>query len=495
MNGSLIEDSLKAAELKESYYEFFKHFWDVVITDNKFVDNFHIKYICDELQIVCDRVIMRLPKLYDLCINVSPGESKSTLVTRMLNAWVWAKDPTIPFVAFSHSPELVTSLSTACRDIIMSDEYQRLFPEVKIRKDSFAKKSYKTTKGGVRHSFQISKDAIGFHYLIKVIDDPVDKSTAKKADKIEEANNKIKQHESRKSDANIAVDILCMQRLATDDPASVMIKKINTKHVCLPATNEYPILPKGEIIEWQGKKYTLEEIYELNGGYMNPKRKGPKEMDKLKNDPITGMSSYEIASQYGQQPVAREGNWFVRKWVQIATYDILDPDFWSSPEFMVVDTASGVKEQNDPSGFWRVRLHRNRAYVMDRWNGKLRGPALSRHIRDYCQENGLDIPVFIEPKNNGQTVADQLVEYGINAIQYEMPAGSKEERFYSHEHFFEAGRLMFIKSFWNKPTLDSLCGFPVAKNDEDVDLSSMTADIVKNQRQDKGAYDPVSTSW
>ena len=54
--------------LKSNFYEFFKFFW-TAINNETLIDNWHIKYLCDELQSVAERVFKREKKEYDLIIT------------------------------------------------------------------------------------------------------------------------------------------------------------------------------------------------------------------------------------------------------------------------------------------------------------------------------------------------------------------------------------------------------------------------------------------
>jgi len=65
----LSESNLIASICKESFYEFVKEFWSIIIHEDP-VWNWHIEYICNELQIVCERVIAGQNSEYDLLINV-----------------------------------------------------------------------------------------------------------------------------------------------------------------------------------------------------------------------------------------------------------------------------------------------------------------------------------------------------------------------------------------------------------------------------------------
>ena len=80
-------DPAKAlAELcKRSFYRFVQEFWYEVIPEDP-VWNWHIKYLCGQLQYLNDFVEKRKPKPYDLIINIPPGSTKSTIVTQMYNA-------------------------------------------------------------------------------------------------------------------------------------------------------------------------------------------------------------------------------------------------------------------------------------------------------------------------------------------------------------------------------------------------------------------------
>ena len=51
-----------------SLYHFLKFFWSEISND-EFIPNWHIKYLCKELEMVAERVAKNLPKKYDLIID------------------------------------------------------------------------------------------------------------------------------------------------------------------------------------------------------------------------------------------------------------------------------------------------------------------------------------------------------------------------------------------------------------------------------------------
>src|SRR5690606_8490821 len=114
---------INSAICRVDFFEFVKEFWHEVIPENP-VWNWHIPYLCGELQKYGERVKARLPKDDDLIINIPPGTSKSTIATVMFPAWVWTIDPTLRVLTASYSSSLSTDHSVKSRDIIKSDKYK-----------------------------------------------------------------------------------------------------------------------------------------------------------------------------------------------------------------------------------------------------------------------------------------------------------------------------------------------------------------------------------
>ena len=84
--------AVQADECRKSFYYFVKTFWAVIIPEVP-VFNWHIEYICKELQDLSYYIVNRLPKPYDIIINIPPGSTKSTIVTIMWHPWLWTQDP------------------------------------------------------------------------------------------------------------------------------------------------------------------------------------------------------------------------------------------------------------------------------------------------------------------------------------------------------------------------------------------------------------------
>ena len=84
----------RTRQLEESYYEFFLDAWHVLEPGQKLNNAPFIKYLCDRIQHHVECLISDRPMEVDmLIINIPPGMSKSSIVTKFLNAWIWIHAP------------------------------------------------------------------------------------------------------------------------------------------------------------------------------------------------------------------------------------------------------------------------------------------------------------------------------------------------------------------------------------------------------------------
>jgi len=100
----------------------------------KFVVNHHHEKICNILERVMRGEITRL------IINMPPRYGKTEIAVKQFIPHCLSLNPSALFMHLSGSQDLALDNSEEARDTIDSVEYQELFPEVKIKKDSTAKK-------------------------------------------------------------------------------------------------------------------------------------------------------------------------------------------------------------------------------------------------------------------------------------------------------------------------------------------------------------------
>lgn len=442
------------AELcRKSYYDFVKEFW-TEINDDPFIPNWHIKYICDEVQYVIERVIARKPKEYDLIINVPPGMSKSTSTTIMANPWAWTRDPSLRFITGSFVFELAMDLSRKSRDIILSDKYKELYSEIQLREDQKSKTNFQNTRKGTRVAKGTGGIA-GIHAHIIMIDDPLDPKEAPSEAKLQEANHWLFEVISRrKVEQSLTPTILIMQRLHQDDPtANALERWPNVKHICLPGELSDNVKPK--ILR---KKYV--------NGLLDPKRMS-KEV--LKESHKT-LGDYGYAGQIMQTPTPPGGAMFKIDRLQYGIAGIhwrRKVRYWDK---------AGTKD----GGAYTVGVlmgldTKDRYWVLNVIRGQWDSAAREDVILSTARHDGVEVMIGVEqePGSGGKDSAVATVKNlkGFNC-RIDLPTGDKTARADPYSAQVNVGNVWLVEAPWNFDYVEELKYFPNSKYKDQVDASS-----------------------
>lgn len=452
--------AVQADECRKSFYYFVKTFWAVIIPEVP-VFNWHIEYICKELQDLSYYIVNRLPKPYDIIINIPPGSTKSTIVTIMWHPWLWTQDSRLRVISNSYSGDLSLEHASKSKDIITSDLYRTLFPEIIIRHDKSGKGSYENVKGGARYSTSTGGTITGKHAHIILNDDPVNPKQAESDSLRLQANEHTKTLSSRKVDKKNTPMVTIMQRLHDDDVTGYLLKKKGDKirHICLPAEVSDRVNPP-----------ELKERY--IDGLLDPVRIDREVIAEAKID----LGSRQYAGQYEQAPSVDGGNIIKAEWFgHISLSQFLAIRGRAAIHFFL-DTAYDEKKQksdNDPSGILAACLLQNYLFIFHAQKVWKEFPELMRFIPDYVKAHGYDgrSSIRIEPKANGISVIQAVRKYTkLNVTRTPAPTDSKEVRLHAVSPKIECGRVILVEGDWNEEFVDEVSQFPAKTHDEYVDI-------------------------
>ena len=116
-----------------------------------------------QLQIVDSLEEVIRGKTTRLIINVPPRYRKTQISVKDFIAYGLAiSGGKAKYIHVSYAQKLALDNSEAIRDFISSEPYQRLFPEVQIKKDSNAKEKWYTTNGGGVYATSSGGQVTGF---------------------------------------------------------------------------------------------------------------------------------------------------------------------------------------------------------------------------------------------------------------------------------------------------------------------------------------------
>ncbi len=463
-----------ADECRKSFFFFVQTFWDVIIKE-KPVYNWHIPYLCEELQKIAIPIKERQPKLYDLIVNIPPGTTKSTITTIMFPVWLWVLDPTIRIITNSYSGSLSIEHATKSKDIILSDKFKLLFPDVVIRKDKSGKQNYENTQTGYRFATSSGATITGFHAHVIINDDPVNPKQANSEPLRLQANDHTKTLSSRKVDKAITPTITIMQRLHEDDVTGYILKKKSdtVQHICLPAELSDNVKP-----------LSLRDKY-VNG-LLDSSRLNRAVLDEAMQD----LGSRGYAGQYDQSPSSEGGNIVKEQWFRRISYADFMAIRYREPMHFFLDTAYDEKKKksdNDPSGILAACRIKNNLYLFDAQKVYKTLPDLLKFLPDYvyAHEYSEQSTIRVEPKANGVSVVHMLeAESKLNVTKTPSPTDSKEVRLHAVSPKIECGRVYLVEGSWNEDFIDEVCGFPSKTHDEYVAILGYAINYFLNDDDD-----------
>ena len=473
------EDPIRARRaLNLNLFNFLRYFWPVVSNDT-FLPNWHIEYLCEELEKVAHRVAKNLPREYDLIINVPPGSTKTITCSIIFPVWCWTQWHWMRFITASYSSPLSLESAEYSRDLIRSDAFCKIYPELSIKDDKDAKGNFKVVKkhqvypgqmarieyGGNRFSTSVGATVTGFHGHILIWDDLLNPEQAVSEKEVETANRWLDQTLSmRKTDKKVTATIGIMQRLRQNDPTGHILekKKTNVKHICLP----------GEIRNYRNKVSPQELVNKYKDDLLDPVRLSWKVLEDIESQ----LGQYGYAGQIGQNPTPPGGGMFkVDHFQMIATLpsavNIVETvRYW--------DKAGTVDAGAYTVG---VKIHKlvNDHYIIEdvvrgRWASEEREDI----IRETAVNDGRDTVVGIEqePGSGGKESAEGTIRNlaGFNCFLDKPGAGSgnKEQRADPFSVQVNHGNVQMLVADWNHEFKEEFRNFPFSTYKDQVDAGS-----------------------
>lgn len=449
---------LLASTCRDSYYEFVKHFWHTICKDPP-VFNWHIKYLCDEIQEAIERIFRREQNPHDLLVNIAPGTTKSTLFSVMLTPWAWTRMPHLRMIGASYTDALALDLSGKSRQVVESPLYQRTFPEIQLSKDTNSKSHWANTKGGDRYAVAVGGSVTGMHAHVIVIDDPINPREVRSKADLETANLWCKETiSSRKVDKEITTTMVVMQRLHQNDPSELYISRgaERVKHVCLPGELTSKIKP-----DYLRDRYI--------GGLFDPVRLSRPVLDRM----LTEMGQFGYAGQILQDPIPLGGGMFKSDRIHLLQYP---PGIDSFKKIVRFWDRACTKNGGDWSVGVKMGLHVDGSYwILDIARGQWSTEERERQIVATAARDGKSVRIGIEQEpgsagvDSAKDTVKRLAGYNVQAYK---ASGKKEIRADTFSVQVNAGNVYMVNGGYTKEYLEELAFFPNGKHDDQVDASS-----------------------
>lgn len=454
-----------------NFYRFLQYFWPEISGDD-FKPNWHIPYLCAELQKMAERVGQRLPREYDLLINVPPGTTKTAMVSIMFPAWCWTKWYWMRFITASYSSPLSEESAKYCRDMVASERFQQIYPDIKIDPGKNTIVNFKIIKlengkvrrGGGRFSTSVGATMTGFHGHFLLPDDPLNPKQAASVADLKTCIDWTDQTlTTRRIDKQVAAMVLIQQRLHQGDPTGHLWEKrdkIRLKLIRLP----------GEIRNYAEQLYPPELKDRYVDDLLDPVR---MPWSVLEEEEVR-LGQYGYAAQYGQNPTPPGGGMF--KVEHFAIVDTMPSEVSIAATVRYWDKAS----TKDGSGAFTVgakmhRLTNGRFLISDVKRGRWASEERERIILETAQADGQGVQIYHEqePGSGGKDSAQATIRNLAGFASYaDRPTGDKVTRADPYSVQVNNGNVQLLRGDWNREFIEEHRFFPFSRHKDQVDAGS-----------------------
>lgn len=446
--------------------------WHVLEPNARYIHNWHIDAICQHLEAVTDGRINRL------LINVPPGSMKSLLVSVLWQAWEWGprglRSLRYLSTAFNDGP--VNRDTRKTRDLILSEWYQSLWPEVALTRrgeTSFANSSTGTREGVAFGSLTSQRgDRL-------IIDDPHSTETAESQVEREATTRKFREGAlNRLNDQEKSAIVVIMQRLHEDDISGVILKlKMPFVHLMLPMRFEADRQCQTMI--------GFTDPRSADGELLDPVRMPRETLDKLES----GMTEYAVAGQNQQRPSPREGGLFKKHWFEFVP--AVPAGARRCRGWDLAASKKKVGQSTGPAYTAGIKLaEADGVYYVENAARERGSPAeVDKLIKATAESDGHAVAISI-PQDPGQAAKGQVLAFAKllagYTVRFSPETGDKTQRADPVSAQAEVGNVKIVKTgnpatdAWIDPFLEELTMFPAGTFKDQVDaLSRAFAELLK----------------
>jgi len=398
-------------------------------------------------------------KLKRLIINCPPRHTKSEFASFLLPAWFLGKFPNKKVIQTSHTAELAVGFGRKVRNLVDSEAYAKIFPNVALRQDSKAAGRWSTNMAGEYFAIGVGGAVTGKGADLLIIDDPHSEQEATLAEMSPEIYDKTYEWFTSGPRQRLQPGgriIVVMTRWSKRDLVGQVLKASAQREGDEWEVIEFPaILPSGNPL-WP-------EFWPI------------EELEALRNE----LPNSKWQSQYQQSPTSESAAIIKRDWWQIWEED--DPPNCEYT-LMAWDTAFEANNRADYSActLWGIfdmpdenGVSQTNIILLNAFRDRMEFPELKRRAIENWKEWQPD-SVIIEKKASGAPLIYELRSMGIPVQEFTPVRGNdKITRLNAISDIFASKRVWAPPKRWAEEVVDEVASFPSGEHDDYVDTVSL----------------------
>ena len=440
-----VKESVLREEAQDSFMAYVKMMWP------GFVGGRHHSVMAKKFEAIARGESKRL------IINMAPRHTKSEFASYLLPSWFLGKYPSKKVIQCSNTAELAVGFGRKVRNLVGSEQYKTVFPEVNLRQDSKAAGRWSTNKNGEYFAIGVGGTVTGKGADLLIIDDPHSEQEAAMAAGNPDVYAKV--YEWYTSGPR--------QRLQPGGSIVIVMTRWGDGDLTGRVLRDAIQREKGE--QW--------ELIELpaimpNGNPLWPEFWSLDELSALKDElPISKWNA-----QYQQRPTGEEGALVKREWWRRWKEDRPPPCSFIIQSW---DTAFTKNERSDFSacttwGVFNLNEDPNDVNVilLDAVQRRMEFPELKEAAYSYYREWSPDA-FIIEAKAAGSPLIFELRRMGIPVSEFTPTRGNdKFVRLNSVTDLFRSGKVWCPETRWADEVVEQMASFPNSEHDDLVDSST-----------------------
>jgi predicted phage terminase large subunit-like protein len=445
-------EKLKQRELSQTkFIKFVEKVWPT------FISGRHHKIMADAFERVASGELKRL------IINMPPRHTKSEFASYLLPAWFLGRFPHKKVIQTSHTAELAVGFGRKVRNLVDSEVYHDIFPELNLQADSKAAGRWNTSKGGDYFAIGVGGAVTGKGADLLIIDDPHSEQEAALAQVNPEIYDKTYEWYTSGPRQRLqpgGAIVIVMTRWSQKDLTGQVLKSAAQR-----GGEEWKVIEFPAIMP--------------SGGPLWPEFWSLRELEALKEE----LPNSKWQAQYQQQPTSDASAIIKREWWQIWEHD--EPPYceftiqsWDTA-FLKSERADysacttwGVFYKDDDTGERQANI-----ILLNAFKKRMEFPELKARAYEEWKEWEPDA-MIVEAKAAGSPLIFELRQMGIPVSEFTPSKGNdKIARLNAVADLFASGRVWVPNRNWAEELVEEVAAFPAGEHDDMVD--SMTQALLR----------------
>ena len=440
-----LQDTEDKEAAREGFMPFIKKVWPA------FIEGRHHKIMAEAFERVANGDLKRL------IINMPPRHTKSEFASYLLPAWFLGQYPDKKIIQTAHTAELSVGFGRKVRNLVDSDDYKEIFPELGLRADSKAAGRWSTSKGGEYFAIGVGGAVTGKGADLLIIDDPHSEQEGQSADagvfdKVYEWYTSGPRQRLQPGGAIIIV----MTRWHKRDLTGKIVKtSVQREGMDEWEVIEFPaIMPSGNAL-WP-EFWSLTELEALRSELPAPKWQAQYQQDPSSEESALVKREWWKKWEEERPP---QCEFIIQSW-DTAFLKTQRADYSAC-------TTWGVFYQPDDTGVTQPNI-----ILLDAYKERLEFPELKKCAFEFYNEFEPDACI-VEAKAAGTPLIFELRAMGIPVSEYTPSRGNdKISRVNAVSDLFASGIVWCPETRFAEEVIEEFASFPAGEHDDLVDSST-----------------------